>query len=399
MASGLRCFAPLFAGLLAASAVPGPARGGDGAPTPAAAKPRPVNFAREVRPIFSETCFACHGPDDKQRKAGLRLDTREGVFATLKSGDAAVVPGNLEDSSLAFRIEVDDPEMLMPPPDSHKTLTPQQIDVLKRWIAEGAPWGEHWAFEPPVQADPPAPTDGASKDWPRNPIDRFLLARMEAEGLKPSPPASPSTLLRRVYLDLTGLPPTPADAAAFLADANGPTGLDGAYERVVDRLLDSPRYGEHMARFWLDAARYGDTHGLHLDNFREMWPYRDWVINAFNADKPFDRFIVEQLAGDLLPNPTPDQVIATGFNRCHVSTSEGGAIEEEVYVRNVIDQVDTNSTVFLGLTVACSRCHDHKYDPIRQKDYYQLFAFFNNIDGPALDGNVSKWAPIAKTKR
>ncbi|MDR3618476.1 MAG: PSD1 and planctomycete cytochrome C domain-containing protein [Paludisphaera borealis] len=399
MASGLRRFASLFAGLIAAAAVSGTARGGDVAPdaapkpAPTPAKPRPVNFAREVRPILSDSCFACHGPDDKQRKAKLRLDVHEGVLAKLESGDAAVVPGKVDDSSLAFRIETDDAEMLMPPKSSGKTLTPQQIDVLKRWIAEGAHWGEHWAFEPPVQAAPPAP-DAANKGWARTPIDRFLLARIEAEGLKPSREAEPATLLRRAYLDLTGLPPTPADSDAFLADAA--KGLDAAYEKAVDRLLDSPRYGEHMARFWLDAARYGDTHGLHLDNFREMWPYRDWVVNAFNANKPFDQFIVEQLAGDLLPNPTHDQVIATGFNRCHVSTSEGGSIEEEVYVRNVVDQVDTNSTVFLGLTVGCARCHDHKYDPVRQKDYYQLFAFFNNIDGPALDGNVSKWAPIVK---
>ena len=223
-----------------------------------------------------------------------------------------------------------------------------------------------------------------------NEIDRFILARLKDEGLSPSPPAARTTLIRRVTLDLTGLPPTLREVDAFLADSS-----KEAYEKVVDRLLDSPRYGEHMARFWLDAARYGDTHGLHLDNYREAWPYRDWVIHAFNANKPFDQFIVEQLAGDLLPNATADQIIATGYNRCHVSTSEGGSIDEEVYVRNVVDQVDTNGTVFLGLTTGCARCHDHKYDPIRAKDYYQLFAFFNNIDGPALDGNSAKWAPVA----
>ncbi len=217
------------------------------------------------------------------------------------------------------------------------------------------------------------------------------MARLEAEGLSPSPMADKTTLIRRVSLDLTGLPPTLGETDAFLADAS-----QEAYEKVVDRLLDSPRYGEHMARFWLDAARYGDTHGLHLDNYREAWPYRDWVIHAFNANKPFDRFIVEQLAGDLLPDTTRDQLIATGYNRCHVSTSEGGSIEEEVYVRNIVDQVDTNGTVFLGLSTGCARCHDHKYDPIRSKDYYQLFAFFNNIDGPALDGNSARSAPIAQ---
>ena len=209
--------------------------------------------------------------------------------------------------------------------------------------------------------------------------------------MHPSPEANPTTLIRRLFLDLTGLPPTIKDVDAFLADTS-----DKGYERLVDRLLDSSRYGEHMARYWLDAARYGDTHGLHLDNYREIWPYRDWVIKAFNANKPFDQFVIEQLAGDLLPDPTLDQLIATGYNRCHVSTSEGGSIEEEVYVRNVVDQIDTNGTVFLGMTLGCARCHDHKYDPLRMKDYYQLFAFFNNIDGPALDGNAAQWAPIAK---
>ena len=196
-------------------------------------------------------------------------------------------------------------------------------------------------------------------------------------------------MIRRVTLDLTGVPPTIEEVDGFLADRS-----EGAYETVVNRLLESPRYGEHMARFWLDAARYGDTHGLHLDNYREIWAFRDWVIRAFNENKPFDRFVIEQLAGDLLPNPGLDQIVATGFNRCHVSTGEGGTIEEEAYVRNIVDQVDTNGTVFLGLTTGCARCHDHKYDPIRMKEYYQLFAFFNNIDGPAMDGNSAKWAPI-----
>lgn len=395
MALGLRFSPHPRAALLATVCVMGAvgageaARGADEA-KPAAKQP-PVSFAHEVRPILSENCFACHGFDAEKRKGNLRLDTRAGAFETLKSGETAIVPGDLDESALIFRIEIDDDdEMMMPPKASGKSLSPAEIDVLKRWVAEGAHWSDHWSFDPPAAAKPPEIPDS---NRARNPIDNFILARLAAEALKPADRAEPVALLRRVYLDLIGLPPTPADVDAFEASVQS-DGFDAAYEKTVDRLLASPRYGEHMARFWLDAARYGDTHGMHLDNFREMWPYRDWVVAAFNANKPFDQFIVEQLAGDLLPNPTPDQLIATGFNRCHVSTSEGGSIEEEVYVRNVVDQVDTNGTVFLGLTIACSRCHDHKFDPITQKEYYQLFAFFNNIDGPALDGNISKWAPV-----
>ena len=348
----------------------------------------PVNYARDVRPILSDNCFACHGPDNHKRKAGLRFDTKDGAFTKLESGSTAVVPGKLEESELIDRINNEDPELRMPPAKSGKKLTAAQIAVLRRWVEQGAKTSTHWAFEPPVK---PAAPSVKNESWPGNTIDRFILARLEAEGLSPAPEAAKTTLIRRVTLDLTGLPPTLEQVDAFLADRS-----PEAYEKVVDGLLESPRYGEHMARFWLDAARYGDTHGLHLDNYREIWPYREWVINAFNSNKRFDTFIVEQLAGDLLPNPTPDQLIATGFNRCHVSTNEGGSIEEEVYVRNVVDQVDTNGTVFLGLTTGCARCHDHKYDPIRTKDYYQLFAFFNNIDGPPMDGNGAKWAPIVR---
>jgi mono/diheme cytochrome c family protein len=367
---------------------PGSAKGDR--PQSAAQRPkgRPVSFGREVRAVLSDNCFSCHGPDDQARKAGLRLDTKEGVQAKLKSGGALIVPGKPDDSELIFRLETDDPELKMPPAKYGKKLTPPQVEALRRWVEQGAEWTTHWAFEPPRKAEPPAVR---SARWERNPIDRFIVARLEAEGMGPAPEADPATLVRRVYLDLTGLPPTPREVDVFLADPS-----DKGYEKLVDRVLDTPRYGEHMARSWLDAARYGDTHGLHLDNYREIWPYRDWVIKAFNANKPFDVFVVEQLAGDLLPNPTLDQLIATGYNRCHVSTSEGGSIEEEVYVRNVVDQVDTNGTVFLGMTVGCARCHDHKYDPVRMKDYYQLFAFFNNIDGPALDGNAAKWAPVVK---
>jgi hypothetical protein len=359
--------------------------GGDSPPWPAS-KPS-LDFDRDIRPILSENCFACHGPDAKARKADLRLDRKDDVFRD-RGGYAIIVPGDPEASELIQRIQSDDPLEKMPPPKARKQLKPDQIGKLTRWVAGGAPWKEHWAYVAPERPKLPEVRDGS---WPTSPIDRFILARLEAEGLPPAPEADKPTLIRRVTLDLTGLPPTPAEVDAFLADHS-----PEAYERLVDRLLNSPRYGEHMARFWLDAARYGDTHGLHLDNYREIWPYRDWVIRAFNRNEPFDQFIVEQVAGDLLPNPTLDQLIATGFERCHVSTNEGGSIEEEVYVRNVVDRVETTGTVFLGLTIGCARCHDHKFDPITQRDFYQLFAFFNSIDGSPMDGNAAKYPPIVQ---
>jgi hypothetical protein len=352
------------------------------------AKVRRVDFAREVRPILSDNCFACHGPDGQKRKAGLRLDIKDGAFSKLKSGGLAIRPGDPDESDLILRIESDDADLQMPPKKSGKSLAAEQVAVLRRWIEQGARWSTHWSFEPPRKPALPLVKNTA---WPAADVDRFILAGLDSEGLAPSPEADKTTLIRRVTLDLTGLPPTLKEVDTFLADS-----APSAYEKLVDRLLGSPHYGEHMARYWLDVARYGDTHGLHLDNYREIWPYRDWVIRAFNTNKAFDRFIVEQLAGDLLPGATPDQIVATGYNRCHVSTNEGGSIEEEVYVRNVVDQVDTNGTVFLGLATGCARCHDHKYDPIRMKEYYQLFAFFNNIDGQAMDGNSARWAPIAK---
>ncbi len=358
-------------------------------PRPAVPAPQPaVDFSRQVRPILSENCFACHGPDEHQRKAKLRLDTKDGAFGKLRHGGFALVPGKPAESRLLARIMAHDPSDVMPPPKTGKKLTPEQIALLTRWVEQGAKWSTHWAFMPPVRPALPKVHDTA---WSRNPIDYFILARLEAEGLHPSPEADKETLLRRVTLDLTGLPPTPAEVDAFLADHS-----PDAYEKVVDRLLKSPRFGEHMARQWLDLARYGDTHGLHLDNYREIWPYRDWVIRAFNGNMPYDQFLIQQVAGDLLPNPTQDDLVATGYNRCHVSSSEGGAIEEEFYVRNTVDQVDTDGVVFLGLSTGCARCHDHKYDPIRQKDYYQLFALFNSIDGVALDGNAAQWAPFIK---
>ena len=342
-----------------------------------------VDFNRDIRPILSDNCFACHGPDAKKRKADLRLDVRDAELNTLVASDKS---GG--DSELIKRLVTDDDSERMPPPKFKKALTVQQIALLRRWVAQGATYTTHWAYVSPRRPPLPAVKNAA---WPRNAVDRFLLVRLEARGLTPSPEADKTTLLRRVTLDLTGLPPTPTEVDAFLADRSA-----GAYEKVVDRLLRSPRYGEHMGRFWLDLARFGDTHGMHLDNYREMWPYRDWVIRAFNSNKPYDRFITEQLAGDLLPGDKLDNLVATGFNRAHVTTSEGGSITEEVHIRNVIDRVETTGTVFLGLTIGCARCHDHKYDPVSQKDFYSLSAFFNSVDGSPLDGNAPRHPPVVK---
>jgi Protein of unknown function (DUF1553)/Protein of unknown function (DUF1549)/Concanavalin A-like lectin/glucanases superfamily/Planctomycete cytochrome C len=354
-----------------------------------------VDFSRDIRPLLSDACFTCHGPAEAARESELRLDTRAGAFVDL--GDhRAIVPGDPDASSLYQRLTTDDEDERMPPTGSDKRLDADQVELVRRWIAQGADYSEHWAFEPPVKAslpvltpDPRSVEGPTSVDWPRNEVDLFILERLQQEGFVPNRKAPRETLIRRVTFDLTGLPPSLQEINDFLSDTE-----PGAYERVVDRLLHSSHYGEHMARFWLDAARYGDTHGLHLDNYREIWPYRDWVINAFNANLPFDQFVIEQLAGDLLPNATLDQQIATGFNRCHVTTNEGGTIPEEFHVRNVIDRVDTTGQVFMGLTFGCAVCHEHKYDPISQTEYYQMFAFFNNIDGAPMDGNVKDHAPF-----
>jgi hypothetical protein len=338
-----------------------------------------VLFNRDIRPILSDTCFPCHGFDAGKRKADLRLDIPEGATAVHK-GHQAVKAGDLEGSELWRRVSSTDPKTIMPPPASGKKLKPEQVAFLRQWIQEGAVYQKHWAFEAPVR--PPVPTV-KNASWPRNDVDRFILATLETKGLAGSPEANKETLLRRVTLDLTGLPPTPTEVDAFLGDKQ-----TNAYERVVDRLLDSPRYGEQMARYWLDVARYGDTHGLHLDNERSIWPYRDWVVNAFNNNLPFDRFTIWQLAGDLLPNPTREQLIASGFNRCNVSTSEGGAIDEEFQVRYAVDRVETTSAAWLGLTMGCAVCHDHKLDPITQKEFYEVFSIFNNISEKAMDGNA-----------
>lgn len=357
----------------------------------ATANPAPqqkIDFARDIRPILSDNCFTCHGPDAETRKARLRLDLREGALAEARSGERAIVPGDPAKSELITRITTNDEDDLMPPPKSGKHLTAEQIDLLRRWIEQGAEWKHHWSFIPPER--PPLPQID-NKRWPRNPVDHFILAQLKQANLAPEPEADKATLIRRVTFDLTGLPPTPAEVDEFLADRR-----PDAYERLVERLLASPRYGEHQARYWLDAARYGDTHGLHLDNERSMWPYRDWVVAAFNRNQPFDEFTIEQLAGDLLPNPTQDQKVATGFNRCNVSTSEGGAIDDEFYVRYAVDRTETTASVWMGLTVGCASCHDHKYDPISQKEFYELYAFFNNINEKAMDGNALLPPPTIK---
>lgn len=359
--------------------------------TAVAEDPLGIDFSDQIRPILSDRCFACHGPDEQHRAAGLRLDLAESVLGKAESGNLAIVPGKPAESELVRRIKSHDEFEQMPPPDSNKKLKAEEIALIEQWVREGAPYEEHWAFRSPQKSEPPKVN---FPDWNERPIDRFLGARLKAEGLVASPAADKRTLIRRVTFDLTGLPPSREEVEQFLEDDS-----PDAYEKVVDRLLASPRYGEHMARFWLDAARYGDTHGLHLDNYREMWLYRDWVVGAFNSNKPYDQFIVEQLAGDLLPNPSWEQRVATGFNRCNVTTSEGGSIAAEVKMRNVVDRVVTTGTVFMGLTMDCTRCHDHKYDPLTMTDFYSMYAFFNSIDGNPLDGNKKDHAPVVYTEK
>jgi hypothetical protein len=331
-----------------------------------------VDFNRDIQPILSENCYHCHGPDAKARKAELRLDTKEGAYRT--QDDVTVVkPGDSKGSELIARIFSTDEDDVMPPPKAHRVLTPAQKEMLRRWVDEGAPWGEHWAFVAPKR--PAVPTAGLGKGTVRNPIDAFVLEKLGREGLGQAPEASREKLLRRVTLDLTGLPPTPEELDNFLADSS-----NEAYERAVGRLLASPRFGERMVWEWLDAARYADTNGYQGDPTRSMWYWRDWAIQALNANMPFDKFTIEQIAGDLLPNPAREQLVATGFHRNHMINGEGGRIAEESRVDYVQDRVETTGTVWLGLTFNCCRCHDHKYDPFSQRDYYQLSAYFNSID-------------------
>ncbi len=354
----------------------------------AAAADRPVDYNRDIRQLLSENCFSCHGQDATRRKAKLRLDLSDEARRD-RDGHAAIVPGKPQSSELIARITSSDPDDLMPPPDSNRTLSRAQIALLSRWIGEGAAYQPHWAFIPPQRPLAPEVRD---QGWPRQPLDRFILARLDAVGLAPSPPAAPAVWLRRMSLDLTGLPPTPAEMDAFASAAAA--GGEAPWAAAVDHALASPRYGERMAQDWLDVARYADTHGFNNDAERSMWRWRDWVIGAFNGNLPYDRFITAQLAGDLLPHPALDDRIATGFGRNHVINSEGGIIGEEYRVEYVADRVRTLGMAWLGLTLECARCHDHKYDPLTQRDYYRLFAFFNNVDEAGEDGRVANAAPI-----
>jgi hypothetical protein len=342
----------------------------------------PVSFTRDVLPILSNNCFACHGPDEQQRKTKFHFDTRDGALA--KRG--VIEPGHADDSLLIEMVTHPDPKQRMPPLESGHTLTDTQISVLRRWIDSGAAWDTHWAYTAAKRPEPPATRRAG---WVRHPIDQFILARLEREGLQPSREADKETLLRRVTYDLTGLPPTLAEVDTFLADKS-----PDAYEKRVDALLQSPHYGERMAMGWLDAARYADTHGYHIDNLRQMWPWRDWVIGAFNRNLPFDQFVTEQIAGDLIPNGTRDQKVASGFNRNHMINFEGGAIADEYQVEYVVDRVETTSSAFMGLTMGCARCHSHKYDPITHKEFYQFFAFFNSVPEKGLDGRLGNAAPL-----
>ena len=380
-----RTLALAFAAALAAAGLLEQAllvRAGAAPPEPAPAR---IDFNREIRPVLSDKCFACHGPDEGQRQAKLRLDTREGAFAD-RGGYQVIVPGDRSKSRLFQRVSHEQEIARMPPPTADRHLSREEVDLLGRWIDQGADWRTHWAYVPPERPPLPKVSDAG---WPRNGVDHFILARLDREGLEPSSPAAKATLLRRVTLDLTGLPPTPEELDSFLADDS-----PDAYEKRVGRLLESPHFGERMTMQWLDLARYADTHGFHIDSERHMWHWRDWVIDAFNRNLPFNQFTIEQLAGDLLPNPTREQLIATGFNRNHMINFEGGAIPDEYQTEYVIDRLETTASVWMASTVGCSRCHDHKYDPFKQREFYQFYAFFNGLPEKGLDGQTGNAMPM-----
>ena len=346
-----------------------------------------ISYNFHIRPILSDKCFACHGPDGNKREADLRLDTEEGAFAALKEspGQFALVAGKPEESALYHRITSQDPGELMPPPESNLSLSPQEIELIKRWIEQGAKYEPHWAF---MKVEKPEVPKG---DWGTNEIDRFALVKMREKGLKPNDEADSYTLIKRACLDLTGLPPTPEILEKYAGFQNGNT-----YEKLLDELIAQPAYGEKMAILWLDISRYSDSYGYQDDNIRSQWPYRDWLIHAFNRKMPYDQFLTWQLAGDLLPNPTKEQILATAFNRNHKYTEEGGVIDEEYRIEYVLDKTNTFSKGVLGITMECAQCHDHKYDPFSQKEYYELFAFFNNSREKGFEGDVSVSKP-AKT--
>jgi mono/diheme cytochrome c family protein len=350
--------------------------------------PRPVDFGREIRPILAKNCFACHGPDDKHREGGLRLDLRDAALKKLEDGKTAVVPGHVDQSELVRRITTADKDDRMPPADANTTLSQEQIRLLTRWVREGARYSVHWSFEKPLQAAVPGVSHPA---WAANPIDRFVLAKLDAASMSPSPPADSHALVRRLSLDLRGLPPTPAEVDEFIHDAS-----PAAYERLVDRLLADPAFGERWARPWLDLARYADSAGYASDPLRTIWLYRDWVIDAFNADMPFDQFTIEQIGGDLLPRPSTAQLIATAFNRNTMTNTEGGTDDEEFRVAALKDRVDTTMDVWMGLTIGCAKCHSHKFDPITQNEYYSFLAIFNQTadnDQPDESPTLSLAAP------
>jgi hypothetical protein len=363
-----------------------------------AAVPETIQFNRDVRPILSEKCFGCHGMDAKNRKGDRRLDTAEDAAAE-KDGVRAIVPGDPLKSDAWTRILSTDKEEVMPPPKFKKVLTAEERETIRRWIEQGATYQKHWAFETPQRATPPETSPSAvppssGQAGSQNPIDRFVSARLASAGLAPAAESDRRTLARRLSLDLTGLPPATDEVEAFVSDPS-----PNAYEKLVDRWMQKPQWGEHRARYWLDAARYADTHGLHFDNYREMWPYRDWVISAFNRNLSFDQFTVEQIAGDLLPAPTREQLIATGFHRCNATTNEGGTIPEEVAANYANDRVTTTAWVWLGLTANCAACHDHKFDPVSTKDFYAMAAFFRNTTQSPMDGNVHDTKPVVYLPR